>query len=74
MSVTLSQLSMNKGRMEHAWLLLFLQNAWKSGGILPNASSSFLDLVLLMNKLTAPALRQLLSFPWKHLHWQSHVR
>lgn len=74
MCVTLQQLSMNMGRMEHAWLLLFLQSAWKSGGILPNVSSSFLYLVLLMNKLTAPAMRQLLSLPWKHLHWQSHVR
>lgn len=44
------------------------------GGILPNVSSSFLYLVLLMNKLAAPAMRQLLSFPWKHLRWESHVR
>lgn len=49
------------------------ESAWKSGGILPNASSSFLYFVLLVNELAAPALR-LLSFPWKHLHWQSHVR
>lgn len=27
-----------------------------------------------MNKLAAPAMRQLLSFPWKYLSWQSHVR
>lgn len=50
------------------------ESSWKSGMILPNASSSFLYLVLLMNEMAAPAMRQLLSFPWKHLHWQSHVR
>ncbi|KAM7021086.1 uncharacterized protein M8220_016978 isoform 2-T2 [Acridotheres tristis] len=31
-----------------------------------------LRIMLLVNELAAPALR-LLSFPWKHLHWQSHV-
>lgn len=66
---------MNMDGMEHAWLLLFLQRVHGSlGGILPNMSSSFLYLVLLMDKLAAPAMRQLLSFRWKHLHWQSHVR
>lgn len=27
-----------------------------------------------MKKFGAPAIRRLLSLPWKHLHWQSHVR